>query len=266
MAQHSSSSPLELHRQAVQRLAKGEYASSLEASWEALGKIRQVWVTEDQQEPQGDPMVTAATSQSFLKIMPFPLQVTADLLDESPTALFDQALVVSQEEVGGEGSSWEEVTGRKRDQEYELTACILYNAGLCHHMMAATLSQGDDTTTGTSSLLKKALHFYDMALSLLANTILTPNENDDMEEEDLNQTTASTTLLVCALWNNMAHAHAYFCNFSQVHQLLDSVWNLVESTAVPEDDSMSCSDWVVFFMTSCHLRDTPAAFAIAAAA
>jgi len=259
-----TSPAIQLHLDAAQLLAKGEYSSCLQVSFEALRILREVFAESEQREDDEQMTDTTCTNSFFVEdggsIVPGGVSLQMASLDTSSILLFDQALVMDV------SNAAEKSQPRSDQRRHELlTACILYNAGLCYHAMALQQHQQD----AASRLFPQALHMYHTAFSLLTDSTAEEEEEDDENADDAYTSHSSLSLLLLslALCNNMASIHAHFFRWQEASQLLDCMSFLIqESATIPEEDEdESMTELLTFFMVSCQLF-SPSAFVVAAAA
>jgi hypothetical protein len=89
-----------------------------------------------------------------------------------------------------------------------LTSVLLYNMALVNHCRAIEL--------GISSLLSISLNLYKMAASVL-------ERSSDID--------ASNELVLLAIYNNMAHIHAYQWSSQEVRECIDNIRMLLSTVS-----------------------------------
>jgi hypothetical protein len=121
-------------------------------------------------------------------------------------------------------------------QDTTLAAIVLYNAGLSQHLSAIHCA------TLRSHRLKKALHAYSIASSILSSAAASPNGLLCGFDEGVD-------LVVLALLNNMAHIYSFFSDMRMATECVEAMNDVLESPSMGSDDESSDMAEGVLFLT-----------------
>ena len=162
------------------------------------------------------------------------------LFDESLSFSYDDTFILFKRALFVGGSS-DIITRRPGLFCRLMSAVLLFNVGLAHHILGLDECEAAE--------VNNALEYYSMAYTTLLNQLA-----------HLDGSTGVLDLAFLALVNNMAHAFAYFRNYSragmcrqELSRLLTSFVSGNEGTAAPVSSS---SEYSSFFMNAYLLEGT----------
>jgi hypothetical protein len=130
--------------------------------------------------------------------------------DKGLLALYDRALI------------FDECVSKDQSPQV-LSAVIIYNMGLMHHIQGINL--------GLSKFFSRAYKFYQISLDVL--------EKDGLYEK-------IDPLICLALFNNMAHAAAHLFRTDDMRQSFDAMRNIL----ITDGDYLDDQDYDIFYINS----------------